>query len=222
MEYIAVIILVVFVICFLGYRIKYSRERFSAPQMSMYDYPFETGDLVLADGTGYVPAFSPSSVDHAAIVYREPKTGQLFLWHTANDFLYVYAFQPLFRALEKYKLVFIRKLYGRRQLLRPWDRSFQQLLQKENLTFETGIYLPALAQNIPILLGPVQQPRPRKTIFCTTLALQTYIHLGVFSPAMLQQKDHLWLTSDLCSWSQAFPLPFLNGFSFGPETRLIC
>jgi hypothetical protein len=218
MEYLVIVVLVVFVICFLGYRMKYKHERFQAPGISMYDFPFETGDLVLTDGTGILPAFTKSNVDHAGIIFKDEKTGQLFLWHALlHDAAHM---TPLFRELEKYKLVYIRKLQGNRGKLKPITKEWRDKTRKNATFFTEVIFQGAQKFFWPLLYNSPSPVPQRKQYYCTVLAMKTYTEMGVF-PADLQ-KSHTFFTEDLCSWSQRYPLTFANGFSFGPEIKLVC
>lgn len=218
MEYIVVIVVIVFVICFMGYRIKYKHERFQAVKtIPMHDFPFKTGDLIIADGTGFLPAFTRSSVDHAGIIYKHPKTSQLFLWHAtiARPAHLV----PLYRELERYKLVYVRQLQGDLKKLNPITAKWREGVQK-NASFFLEVLLSGLQRFLnPLLNNHVPLPQ-RNQYYCTILALKTYTAMGVVSPEM--NPSHTFLTDDLCSWSQRFPLVFANGFSFGPEIKLIC
>lgn len=190
------------------------------PYRDIFDFPFETGDLVLARMSKLVAGFSKNGYDHAGIIYRHPQSGQIFCWHSwiENGFrdmlLHSYTtknakLHPLHYLVERcFEKVTIRKLKNTTQP--SWDETWERI-QGNIQRFDPVAFIRAWDEMCFGYPMPDQPSCGGRS--CVDLVALSYVHLGIFQADILSRPLRIeHYTSPLDCF-----LKFNHGYSFGPE-----
>jgi len=201
------------------------------PRRNIFDIPvFATGDLILANVTRFVPSFTRARFHHTGIIYVHPHTQQVFVWHVTRfpaDLSSV-NFHPLhmFCRLVKGQQIGFRRLMGpTNQVVFP-DLAWCDHWQKHAvLDFDIvgRVFSNAVEHIPPGNLGdccPEYSHRNSSSVrmACVDLTTLTYVKMGILHKQALKRR---LLVEHYCeSLSGQQRLPFVNGFSLGPEIVL--
>jgi hypothetical protein len=167
-------ILVVIIVIKLMYRHLREMHRYIQPQMSMYDYPFKTGDLVCVQHSPFLSAFTPCIYEHVGVVICDARTKQLFLWHMVDERTTTGVFMhPLFKCLQKYRQCAVRSLHDKYSL--PY---FQPTICTSK--FNKNAIFQTLSHQIPMLLnGTHTCTKDSSYLSCFQFVIQTYTQMGI-------------------------------------------
>lgn len=226
LEGIILILLILIVLC------KYLQAYFRVPTyqcaaQSVFDYDFQTGDLILCQyGSPFLSAFTTSSFQHTGLIFRHPKTNQLFLWHMCAPFHDLFGtgrnrkglrLEPLFRALHETRKCAVRRLvYNGTEDYKSKMSSEWMTTTMQTTNFNPKIFLNALSRRLFAFLqapGPAQKEEQS----CVEITTRTYVRMGVLQPRSLRMNilpEDYWDTHDKI-------LPFQTGFSLSPAVPLI-
>jgi len=207
------IIFMVFLLFIISRHIKsyFSRPKFVYLKQSMYDYDFQTGDLVLCHRTPIFNGFTTSHFQHTGIVYKQPTTGQLFLWHMCAPLIICFAtgnnrkgglrIDPLYRALSQWRHCAVRKLMYvgtdppdyQAKLSEEWMKAAMQ-----NTNFNPKIFFNALARRLSLFLQPPDVIK-KDDQSCAEVTTATYVQMGVLKPRNLRTNilpEDYWENND--------------------------
>lgn len=122
-------------------------------QQHMYDFPFETGDLILCQFTPlFLGAFCNSYFHHVGVVYQDSNTQQLMIWHMCAPlnillghgfFRYGIVLEPLYRVLAESQRCAVRRLH--QNIPRYLNRDWMQY-QMKSVNFRSSSYIQVLAR----------------------------------------------------------------------------
>ena len=212
-------VVIILLLAWISYRYKCNFDRvpkYDFRYHHMFDYPFETGDLILCQQDRFVSSFCGNCFHHAGIVYKDPSTSQLLLWHMcapltillgAGRHRYGIMLEPLYRVLAEHKRCVVRKLHtiNSRCLSKEW--MYQQ---KNSVNFFSSTYMQVLARRSWL---PWTCERGNEQS-CAHLVCTTYAAMNI-----LQTYDPNLLPEDLWDESQK-SLVFLPGSYLDPPRPL--
>jgi len=195
----------------------------------IFQVPFATGDLILANLTPMVPEFTRGAFHHTGIIYVHPGTQQIFVWHTSRYSEAVDPFVANFHPLHMFCRVVKNRKLGVRKLLAVGAAKTVEFPAEKWLTYYqkhtvmdldiTGRVFSQALKRLPLgnhLGKGFQLPTTRdtNTLACVDLTTLTYVAMGVLSARAIRMN---LLTEDFCGSGRTGRLPFENGFSLGPE-----
>ena len=196
---------------------------------TMFQYPFQTGDLIMSGSGRYVSAFTRAAFDHVGIVYRHPKTSQLLVWHTMQDIPGEWpmaSFSPLQAFFNRVRNnCVIRPLIGGPSIQPYLTETFFRPFLQVRSRVDTGGFIRALRQGVAnVLLLPDGLPdttdrdlsREIKYLACVDLTVKTYVHCKVLSKRALRLG---LIPEDFSSLLSADRLPLINQYQLGPEYK---
>jgi len=223
------IIALALVLWFLGklfHRWRYPEPRQKyAGTASMFDIPFETGDLILSSITPWIASFTNTNVEHTGLIYKHPRSGQLFQWHVlANSQPPILVLEPLYKSLRNTKRCFWRKLERRGRGL-P-EISPETFLENPD-SFDWLLFMDCVAR----LTGPwgaaasarpnLAQINPQQGFSCVQFCIFIWVRLGVLPKSMLHEKTKFFPEDFSSQAAAANMLPFKRGFSLAPEIKIL-
>lgn len=226
-EGISLLLLILIVLC------KYLKSYFRIPtfvyeQQSIYDYDFQTGDLILCQyRSPFLSGFTTSSYQHTGIIYRHPITNQLFLWHMCAPLRNLFGtgrnrkglrLEPLYRALNESRKCAVRKLLYSGRIENKYKQKFDESWMEtamQTTNFNPKIFLNVLSRRICAFLQPPDVTQ-REEQSCVEITTRTYVRMGVLQSRSLRMNilpEDYWDTHDKI-------LLFKPGFSFAPAVPL--
>ena len=199
--------------------------------VSLWEYPFKAGDLILVSSGNIMRFFGGSHWTHTAIVFKDPRSKILYVWEVRmprnDNFLNFIGnsrnrvgirLSPLYKYFERYK----DAKFAVRSLNKKVDSNqFMDFIFRNNKRrFSTQFALRGLTRFFGSLAADVLEPQQVETAneqrYCAELTAETYYHLGVLMP---QSTLHNYIPRDFAEGTESLALA--PGYHFGPETGIV-
>ena len=227
-----ILVLLVFGVCggFIGYRFACLHHEIKLlPSISMDNYDFQNGDLLLFSGaiTNVNRCFdilhmlvANSPVTHVGIVVRDPKTHLLRVCELAfgGHVDSIVRLTNLPNSINSYKgTIMVRRIYPRELSLQQMSVFITQTL-RQDWSYKTSFYLNSYDQYFvwhpPLPLDTTENYYKDKEMICTDLVEKTYQFLNVFTKE--KRNNSLWPAD----FYKSTKLPLRKEYWFGPEIKI--